>query len=79
MLKKIKLYYNYIRQNNLKTLIEVEGGIDEKNCLECCRNGASILVVGSYLFKSKDGIKEKINRITNRCDGILGYENFIKK
>ena len=71
VLKKIKLCFDYIRQNNLKTLIEVEGGIDEKNCLECCRNGASILVVGSYLFKSEDEIKEKINRITNRCDGVI--------
>ena len=71
ILKKIKICFDYIKQNNLKTLIEVEGGINEKTCLECCKNGAKILVVGSYLFKNEDEIKERYKKIISECNKII--------
>ena len=63
-LKKINLLYKYKNENNLKNLlIEVDGGINDKTLGKCVKNGASVLVVGSYLFNHPDYIDrfKKIN------------------
>lgn len=43
-----------IRKRNAKTLISVDGGINDKTAPLCIQSGADILVVGSYLFNSQD-------------------------
>ena len=63
-LKKINLLYKYKNENNLKNLlIEVDGGINDKTLSKCVKNGASVLVVGSYLFNHSDYVDrfKKIN------------------
>ena len=63
-LKKINLLYKYKTENNLKNLlIEVDGGINDKTLVKCVKNGASVLVVGSYLFNHPDYVDrfKKIN------------------
>ena len=63
-LKKINLLYKYKNVNNLKKLlIEVDGGINDKTLCKCVKNGANVLVVGSYLFNHPDYVDrfKKIN------------------
>lgn len=48
---KIKILRDYINQNNLKTLIEVDGGINLETAKLCVDAGVNILVAGSYIFK----------------------------
>ena len=45
----------------LNVLLEVDGGVNETNAPDCVKSGADVLVVGSYLFKSKD-----IEKVANR-------------
>ena len=54
-LKKINLLYKYKNDNKLKNLlIEVDGGINDKTLVKCVKNGANVLVIGSYLFNHQD-------------------------
>ncbi|MGM9873829.1 MAG: ribulose-phosphate 3-epimerase [Bacilli bacterium] len=57
---KIKQLRDYIDKNNLKTLIEVDGGINEETCLKAKSAGVDILVAGSYLF-SHDDMAYRVN------------------
>ncbi|MFT5751819.1 MAG: ribulose-phosphate 3-epimerase, partial [Dokdonia sp.] len=34
------------------TLIEIDGGVTNKNAKQLCNAGADVLVAGSYVFKS---------------------------
>jgi len=53
-LDKIKKLKKFILENNLNTLIEVDGGINDKTAKEVINAGVDVLVSGSYLFKSND-------------------------
>jgi ribulose-phosphate 3-epimerase len=53
-LDKIKELRTVIDQQHLKTLIEVDGGIDANTGKACRQAGADILVAGSYLFGHQD-------------------------
>ena len=61
--KIIKLK-KYIEDNNLDTLIEVDGGIGDKNCEKVSNSGADILVSGSYPTLSND-YRAAIRRLKN--------------
>ncbi len=52
----------FISDNGLKTLIQVDGGISDKNAKAVYDAGADILVVGSFIFKSLHP-EETIHRI----------------
>jgi ribulose-phosphate 3-epimerase len=56
-LNKIKTLSSYIQSRNLKTIIEVDGGVDDKTAILCKQAGATALVAGSYVFNSKDRAK----------------------
>jgi ribulose-phosphate 3-epimerase len=56
-LTKISFLKKYIQQNKLKTLIEVDGGINQETGVLAKKAGVDILVAGSYLFGKKDLIK----------------------
>ena len=45
---------NLIESNNAKTLIEVDGGVNENNHMDLKSLGADVLVAGSYIFNSED-------------------------
>lgn len=61
-LDKIRKCYEYITLNKLKTLIEVDGGINETTGPLCHQAGVDILVAGSYLFNHED-IKERYQKL----------------
>jgi ribulose-phosphate 3-epimerase len=62
VLPKIKEAKNYIIKNDLKTEIEVDGGINPKTCKSVVKKGATILVAGDAIFKSKN-YKEVISKL----------------
>lgn len=53
-LYKIKNLKKIIEEKNLSVLIEVDGGINEKNAKLVIEAGANILVAGSAIFNKKD-------------------------
>lgn len=59
---KITKLKNKITQQNLPTLIEVDGGVDATNAAKLVACGADVLVAGSYVFNSQNP-KESINKI----------------
>lgn len=50
--------------NNKDCLIAVDGGIDNSTASKVIKNGASILVSGSYIFESSD-YKSQIDKLRN--------------
>ena len=59
---KIKQIKNYIVTNNLNTVIEVDGGINNITSKKCIKAGVDILVSGSYITNNED-YQEKINEL----------------
>ena len=51
---KIKNISNYLKSNNLRVGIEIDGGINFENGKTCVKAGANILVAGSFLFNQDD-------------------------
>ncbi len=61
-LDKIDYLSSFKKDNHLKYLIEVDGGINEDTAKLCVKAGADVLVAGSYLYKSKD-MKESLEKL----------------
>ena len=59
---KIFKLREYINTNNIKCLIEVDGGINDETAKLCKLAGVDVLVAGSYLF-GHDDIKERIEKL----------------
>lgn len=59
---KIKELADYIRENNLDTIIEADGGIDIDNSAKVKEAGADILVSGTAIISS-DNYKETISQM----------------
>lgn len=62
-LDKISFLRNYIDENKLSCLIEVDGGINADSAKLVLDAGVDVLVAGSYIFKHN--IKETINTLWN--------------
>ena len=62
--EKIEKVKKYIKDNNLNTLIEIDGGVNEQNAKELVLSGVDILVSGSSVFKSADP-KKTIKNLKN--------------
>ena len=54
--KKVAQLKELIIKNNAATLIEIDGGVTNKNAAELVRAGADALVAGNYVFKAEDPI-----------------------
>jgi ribulose-phosphate 3-epimerase len=54
VLSKIGEAKKFIQEHNLKTEIEVDGGINPKTAKLVKKSGATILVAGDAIFKSKN-------------------------
>jgi ribulose-phosphate 3-epimerase len=52
--KKIKDLKEIIKRNNASTLIEIDGGVTNKNAVQLVEAGADVLVAGSYVFKAEN-------------------------
>lgn len=53
---KIKKLFDYINKNNLKTIISVDGGINNKVIKKCYDAGASKFIAGNYLLNNNKGL-----------------------
>ncbi|HMC01193.1 MAG TPA: ribulose-phosphate 3-epimerase [Flavobacteriaceae bacterium] len=51
---RIKKLRKMIDSKNLDTLIEIDGGVSDKNAKQLVDAGADVLVAGSYIFKSNN-------------------------
>jgi ribulose-phosphate 3-epimerase len=54
--KKVKQLKEIISKNNANTLIEIDGGVTNKNAKALIDVGADVLVAGSFVFKAEDPI-----------------------
>ena len=61
-LDKIQKLRKYIDDNNFKTVIEVDGGINDITSKMCTYSGVDILVSGSYITNSNN-YQEQINKL----------------
>ena len=59
VLEKTKKIKELVNKKNLKTEIEIDGGINFKNCAEVKKAGANVLVSGSTIFKENQGDLKK--------------------
>lgn len=67
-LDKIKALKKMIQEKNLSTLIQIDGGVNEKTIAEIARAGTDSFVAGSAIFNSKS-YKETITRFKQQIDG----------
>ncbi|MDX1545109.1 MAG: ribulose-phosphate 3-epimerase [Christiangramia sp.] len=51
---KVQRLKEIISMNNAKTLIEIDGGVTNKNAAQLAKAGADVLVAGSFVFKAED-------------------------
>jgi len=59
VLEKTKKIRDLVDKKNLKTEIEIDGGINFENCTLAKKAGANVLVSGSTIFKENQGDLEK--------------------
>jgi len=52
--KKIKDLKEIIIRNNASTIIEIDGGVTNKNATQLVEAGADVLVAGNYVFKAEN-------------------------
>lgn len=52
--KKVRQLKDIISKNNASTLIEIDGGVTDKNAKALVEAGADVLVAGSFVFNAKD-------------------------
>ena len=55
--KKVTQLKELITKNNAKTIIEIDGGVTNKNAKQLADAGADVLVAGSFVFKSENPIE----------------------
>ncbi len=60
--RKVESLKNEIARRGLKTLVEVDGGVNDKNASLLRDAGADVLVAGSYVFGSND-LKKAIDSL----------------
>jgi ribulose-phosphate 3-epimerase len=54
---KIEKLKALINKKNAKTIIEIDGGVTDKNALQLANTGADVLVAGNFVFKSENPIQ----------------------
>lgn len=64
--KKVRQLKEIIECNNASTLIEIDGGVTDRNAAELVKAGADVLVAGSFVFNAKDPLAtiENLKAIT---------------
>ncbi len=55
--KKVKQLKALINKKGASTVIEIDGGVTDKNAKQLIDSGADVLVAGSFVFKSNDPTK----------------------
>ncbi len=64
--KKVKQLKEIIVKNNASTLIEIDGGVTDKNAADLVKAGADVLVAGSFVFNAHNPIEtiQNLKKIT---------------
>ncbi len=64
--KKVQQLKEIIVRNNATTLIEIDGGVTDKNAADLVKVGADVLVAGSFVFTAQDPIAtiDNLKKIT---------------
>jgi ribulose-phosphate 3-epimerase len=55
--KKVRLLKEIITRNGASTLIEIDGGVTDKNAVALVQAGADVLVAGNFVFKAADPLQ----------------------
>ncbi|MBA4017454.1 MAG: ribulose-phosphate 3-epimerase [Pirellula sp.] len=63
MLPKIQRLRMMIHETNLGCELEVDGGVDPQTAADCVSAGADVLVAGSAVFGTHDGIEKALGRL----------------
>ena len=58
-LRKIK------KEKNYKFIIQIDGGISDKNAKDVIKHGAENLVAGSYIFKGSEAYAKKVEKLSS--------------
>ena len=66
-LSKIRQVRNGIQERGLDCEVEVDGGINHQTARLVVEAGANVLVAGSAVFDSKDGIPPAIQSLLQSC------------
>jgi len=66
VLKKIEKARKTIDSRGLKTLIEVDGGVNDKTAKKVSKAGCDVFVAGSYIFDNPDGMASAITQLRKR-------------
>ncbi len=53
---KVRELKKLIESKNAPTMIEIDGGVTDKNAQQLIAAGADVLVAGSYVFKASDPV-----------------------
>ena len=53
---KVKQLKEIITRNGASTLIEIDGGVSDKNAVQLVKAGADVLVAGNYVFRASDPV-----------------------
>jgi ribulose-phosphate 3-epimerase len=54
---KVERLKNLILKKNASTLIEIDGGVTNKNAQQLVSSGADVLVAGSFVFKAENPVQ----------------------
>ena len=54
---KIEKLKKLIIAKKASTIIEIDGGVTDKNALQLVKSGANVLVAGNFVFKSENPIQ----------------------
>jgi len=63
VIKKVKEMKKIIEKNNSSCLIEVDGGVSDKNIDKLKKAGVDIVVAGSYIFNGEKGVGQAISSL----------------
>ena len=68
--KKVQQLKEIIVKKNAHTLIEIDGGVTDKNAAELVKAGADVLVAGSFVFNANDPVAtiQNLKNITSLQD-----------
>ena len=53
---KVRKLKEIIKRNGASTLIEIDGGVSDKNAKQLVEAGADVLVAGNYVFRASDPV-----------------------
>ena len=53
---KVRKLKEIIKRNGASTLIEIDGGVSDKNARQLVEAGADVLVAGNYVFRASDPV-----------------------